>query len=185
MRSILAKLKREGFELADSYTYKGVNPLEIRKVLASSAEGEQLILFCDCMGYAIASNLFGTRQASEGMRDKKKAKFDQAAIAVVTTAKQCWEKLQQNMGQPVSKNAIGSAIPELSLVIGGLDPGAVMPPLLQLALTEDAKTCMRTEVDEAIGGHGGNEEAKKTANAAQSKSRLGTKEVDCTVETNC
>ena len=93
----------------------------------------------DCLGFAIVSGLYGTKVATSGMSDKKKSKFGNEALALVGTAIECWKKVEKGIGIPVSKNAIGAAFPEFAFVIGGLDESAILPALLQLALTSDTK----------------------------------------------
>lgn len=177
MKSILAKLHRDGFSLSDNYQYQGTNPHEIRRVLMSSAEADEFVFAMDVIGFALVSNLYGTKIARSGFTDKKKGKFQREAIALVSCAKENWEALER--GKPatlqISKNSIPASMPEIAIIVGGLDPSCVMPSMLQLALKQETKNTMRAEIDEAIGEHNTNEEAALTATKAQDKSRIGHK----------
>lgn len=103
----------------------------------ASSETEEFIFAADAIGFSLASNFYGTRVASQGFTDKKKNKFDAAAVRVIDCAKACWKKLESTKppGLQISKNAILASVPEIAVIVGGVDPNSVMPAMLQLALT--------------------------------------------------
>lgn len=98
-------------------------------------------------------------------------------VKLVDCAKECWEALERNKedGLQISKNSVPASVPEMAIICGGLDPTGVMPSLLQLALTPEAKRMLREEIDQAIGEFNPNDEAVITARNAQDKSRIGHK----------
>ena len=77
---------------------------------------------------------------------------------------------------PVSVNAVPAAIPEIALVIAGLKANAILPGLLQPALTAETKEVIRDEIDTTIGGDSDESEAKKAAVIGNSKSKVGLKD---------
>lgn len=119
--------------MASGYCYTGVNPLSIRNMCKAAGEPTSIGFFSDCLAFAIVSALYGTKSASLGMSDKKAKKFGTDALKVISTATRCWEFLEKTSTIALSKNAVGAALPEASLVVGSLDESCILPALLQLA----------------------------------------------------
>ena len=143
----------------------------------SSSETDDFVFAADAIGFSLASNLYGTKIATQGFSDKKKGKFGREALALVSSAIECWKALEAKKpgSLQISKNSIPASLPELAIIVGGLDSNCVMPAMLQLALSDETMDTIRSEIDDAIGMNNSNSDARETAIRAQNRSKIGHK----------
>ena len=66
MRAILDKLKREGLDLDDKWSYKGSDPKTIREKLKSLGSDDEVRLAMDAIAMTAAVNFYGTNPAENG-----------------------------------------------------------------------------------------------------------------------